>query len=441
MATKIQVRRDTAANWVSVGPTLSEGEFGFETDTNLRKIGDGSAAWDDAPYDPIVQNDTNENWVSRASVFADGEMLFVSDTKTLKLGDGSTSWSVLPHVQEGSIKTSTSVAASITAAHVGRIYEFKSNAAAAAEFTLPATPADGYKIRIINDSQYTLTVGPGNATDFVWNSGAGYGIELPDRGTMVELRYDGTNLKYDILNKVGGRVMIEGLVLDEPMSKIYKFSADNSATAGTAQDITNRHKGICRVTTTSQYETLSKFPPGCFQFDGNSDYIDYQDSADWDIFGTTTGHKTVSAWVFFDDLAGTAEGLIVQHVGATDGWYIYRNAAGALEVILNAGATLNISGGALAQTTWHHIALVIVTTQGEVGLYIDGTQVAYDAAHTQDTFAASLLVGELGGGVNYMDGRMQNLQISYNNPYNATPNIGVTDTFTKPAQPTQLMMK
>jgi hypothetical protein len=39
MATRIQVRRDTAANWTENDPTLAEGEIGFETDTGLFKIG------------------------------------------------------------------------------------------------------------------------------------------------------------------------------------------------------------------------------------------------------------------------------------------------------------------------------------------------------------------------------------------------------------------
>ena len=43
--TKIQIRRDTAANWTSTNPTLASGEIGFETDTNKLKIGNGSTLW------------------------------------------------------------------------------------------------------------------------------------------------------------------------------------------------------------------------------------------------------------------------------------------------------------------------------------------------------------------------------------------------------------
>jgi hypothetical protein len=39
MATRIQVRRDTAANWTNNNPILAEGEIGFETNTGLFKIG------------------------------------------------------------------------------------------------------------------------------------------------------------------------------------------------------------------------------------------------------------------------------------------------------------------------------------------------------------------------------------------------------------------
>jgi hypothetical protein len=48
--TNIQHRRDTAANWTSVNPTLDSGELGFETDTFKFKIGNGSTAWNSLAY-------------------------------------------------------------------------------------------------------------------------------------------------------------------------------------------------------------------------------------------------------------------------------------------------------------------------------------------------------------------------------------------------------
>ena len=50
MATQIQLRRDTAANWTSANPTLAAGELGLETDTTYYKIGTGSTAWTSLAY-------------------------------------------------------------------------------------------------------------------------------------------------------------------------------------------------------------------------------------------------------------------------------------------------------------------------------------------------------------------------------------------------------
>jgi len=50
MATRIQVRRDNAADWNSVNPTLAEGEIGYETDTGKFKIGNGSSLWSSLDY-------------------------------------------------------------------------------------------------------------------------------------------------------------------------------------------------------------------------------------------------------------------------------------------------------------------------------------------------------------------------------------------------------
>jgi hypothetical protein len=45
MAIRIQLRRDTAANWTSTNPVLRAGELGIETDTLKFKIGNGSSTW------------------------------------------------------------------------------------------------------------------------------------------------------------------------------------------------------------------------------------------------------------------------------------------------------------------------------------------------------------------------------------------------------------
>ena len=60
MAVRIQIRRDTAANWVSENPTLRAGEIGIETDTLKFKIGNGSTPWNSlTAYANVVPGDLN----------------------------------------------------------------------------------------------------------------------------------------------------------------------------------------------------------------------------------------------------------------------------------------------------------------------------------------------------------------------------------------------
>jgi hypothetical protein len=50
MTSRLQNRRDTAANWTANNPTLAAGELGLETDTAKFKMGNGSTAWNSLAY-------------------------------------------------------------------------------------------------------------------------------------------------------------------------------------------------------------------------------------------------------------------------------------------------------------------------------------------------------------------------------------------------------
>ncbi len=47
---RVQLRRDTSANWTSGNPVLKSGEIGYETDTKQLKIGDSATYWTDLAY-------------------------------------------------------------------------------------------------------------------------------------------------------------------------------------------------------------------------------------------------------------------------------------------------------------------------------------------------------------------------------------------------------
>lgn len=74
--TKIQLRRDTAANWSANNPTPSAGEPCFETDTGKLKIGDGITAYNSLPY----QGGTSETAVTtNTAQTISGKKTFTND--------------------------------------------------------------------------------------------------------------------------------------------------------------------------------------------------------------------------------------------------------------------------------------------------------------------------------------------------------------------------
>jgi len=50
LATLIQIRRDTQANWINNNPILASGEIAFSTDQYKIKIGDGTSNWSALSY-------------------------------------------------------------------------------------------------------------------------------------------------------------------------------------------------------------------------------------------------------------------------------------------------------------------------------------------------------------------------------------------------------
>jgi len=94
MATKIQVRRDTAANWTSANTVLSDGEMGYETDTGYMKIGDGATAWNSLAYftPGDVSDDNTTYTISVAQVGADADITLTgsdASTDTVVLAAGT----------------------------------------------------------------------------------------------------------------------------------------------------------------------------------------------------------------------------------------------------------------------------------------------------------------------------------------------------------------
>jgi hypothetical protein len=80
MATKIQLRRDTEAQWIANNPTLSAGEVALSLDTNKLKFGDGTKSWTQLDYvsgttDAISEGSNNLFFTNKRAQDATGEMV------------------------------------------------------------------------------------------------------------------------------------------------------------------------------------------------------------------------------------------------------------------------------------------------------------------------------------------------------------------------------
>lgn len=95
--TKIQLRRDTAANWSANNPTPTAGEPCFETDTGKLKIGDGATAYNDLAYqgggDSLVKSVDRNFYVS-----SNGELNL---STTLSVGDSVTAGTIVASTAVG----------------------------------------------------------------------------------------------------------------------------------------------------------------------------------------------------------------------------------------------------------------------------------------------------------------------------------------------------
>ena len=92
MATKLQVRRGTAAQWTDANPILSEGELGFETDTGKFKVGiGGSTQWSSLNY--FIDVDGISSLISGAALNTTDDLSEIKEILDIDLynkPDGST---------------------------------------------------------------------------------------------------------------------------------------------------------------------------------------------------------------------------------------------------------------------------------------------------------------------------------------------------------------
>jgi len=319
-----------------------------------------------------------------------------------------------------------------TTANLGQRYAFTQSTAADKTITLPSVGAseDGKWFAIYNASQYTITITASDSDTIGWPALVVSSIEiLPN--TVVTLQYQDSTTKWHIVKKTGGQCRPSGTVLYLPMNELNTFDTANATpiVPNAAIDKLSGYgyNGVKIGVNSGKFDS-------CYDFDGTTDYLSFADSTDWDIFGSTTGDVTLCGWVYCDDAAGSIQRFVGHFEDATAyQWVIMRASTGSFNLYFrwNNIVRINISGGALAQNTWHHVAVVRIGA--EVGIYVDGAQVNYISTFATYDLTGPLVFCRWPTGIQYFDGKTDDWAIVYSNIFGAEPNDNGTtgdDTFT-----------
>jgi len=236
MATRMQQRRGTAADWQSANTLLAQGEIGYETDTNKFKIGDGVTAWNSLGYfvnaaeildgAPGTLDTLNE----LAAAINDDPDFFNSITNTI---DGLTTGDI----PEGEGYAYFTDILSITS--------FTNIISVQHSEIEPFTPGQNVKISGANYeefnteyyvSTYSTTVSslvPLDGRTFVQSGESGSSAKL---NTLQEIKYF-TNQGIDALSDVDTSAKQDGYVLTyNGTSSEWEASAPTGGSGGTADD-------------------------------------------------------------------------------------------------------------------------------------------------------------------------------------------------------------
>jgi hypothetical protein len=161
-------------------------------------------------------------------------------------------------------------------------------------------------------------------------------------------------------------------------------------------------KNVLETVGNAQISTAqSKWGGGSIAFNGTNSYLTTPSSP---IVALGSGDWTVEGWFYFANTTGIKT-LFDQN--ASTRFYLYLNGT---SLNYYTGGALQITGGTVAATTWHHIALV--RSSGLTKLYLNGTQIGSTYTDSQNYGAAQFVIGSYFGGADYMNGYIDDCRIS-----------------------------
>lgn len=179
MASKIIVRKDSAADWVTHNPILNDGEPGFESDTLKVKFGNGVSGWTQLPY---VEGDVNLSLYTSDELPEGTTNKYLTSTEKTKVGNlpldtvtelagkvssGDTRLTDERTPLDGSVSTAKIINLAVTEAKLSQAVQDKLNGITSGSTTSPIPiPLTGSGTTLTSDDsgKSFFLEGPGNHT-------------------------------------------------------------------------------------------------------------------------------------------------------------------------------------------------------------------------------------------------------------------------------------
>ena len=174
----LQIRHDTAENWLLRNPVLANGEYGLETVTFLIKIGDGVRDWEHLPYLNKLDSSYFKQLQDGSLTFSDSFMNTIHALEAAA-GQAITELTVTePPVNDTDVPNKKYVDDAIAAAgHLKRAVVQTLPSAASADpntlYMVLATAGDHYEEYMVINGQWDMVGSTGDG-----GSGGGFTLEV-----------------------------------------------------------------------------------------------------------------------------------------------------------------------------------------------------------------------------------------------------------------------
>jgi len=180
--------------------------------------------------------------------------------------------------------------------------------------------------------------------------------------------------------------------------------------------------------------SASKFGTGSLILNGYTDYSTIPDHSAFDI----QTDFTIELWVrHLVPNQKEAEQYITHFENMQNRWLLFHGKNRGIAFIVVSEGEVKIhtgygTGGYITDSEWHHVAVCKVGT--EYGVYKDGRQIGYVNSSSTYNFTGPLYIGQRGDDGNLFNGNMDEVRLTYGNPFNAAPNNRLVDAIEIPVE-------